>query len=444
MSYMKTMAMAGPFLACAAGAGWVNAQSTDAYHTIQVFPVVVDSASFAQRFSFRNPNAATVTIAPGYYPGTGTSQGTAIACPTFDIGADSVATYTSLRTICPGLATGSQFGYLYTHAINASNLPYAAYSRIANPQGNGFSVEAFPAHTFTSADATVIGIRRIAATPGSPAYQTNCFVGNLNDVTPPATPVTTTVDLTLTSSEGSQIGATTSVVLTPGKLTRLLDVFNFVGVPTGDYNDARVGFVESGPGEPGIFAFCTVQDNTSFGADFRIAKRERGLSHFLTYDHFTRTYDVAGQDDHTNRFSLVDSDMPTSYFPAGRPFKILSGGSRHNVHVFYFRHPDWVQCELIDPATGVRALSPYGLEMRMVASDAVTVIAGGDNSTGWGAVYLGDKADRDDGNNTRYTIEVETNAANTGPDLPYMLHCQSGSGHSLGEITEYNVATEHF
>ena len=140
----------------------------------------------------------------------------------------------------------------------------------------------------------------------------------------------------------------------------------------------------------------------------------------------------------------MDSDLPTSYFPSGRPFKILSGGSRHNVHAFYFRHPDWVQCELIDPATGVRALAAYGLEMRMIASDGVSVIAGGDNSTGWGKLYLGDKTDRDDGNNTRYTIEVENTGANTGPDLPYALHCQSGSGHTLGEMTEYNVSSEHF
>ncbi len=29
------------------------AQSTDGYHAIQVFPIVLDSASFAQRFHFR-------------------------------------------------------------------------------------------------------------------------------------------------------------------------------------------------------------------------------------------------------------------------------------------------------------------------------------------------------------------------------------------------------
>ncbi len=437
-TFRKLATALGLCATAALGTGTAMAQSTDGYHTIQVFPVVVDSASFTQRFSFRNPNSSVLTISPSYYPGTGTSQGVAIGCPSFNVAANSVATFASLRAICPALVAGSQFGTLYTYEINITNEPYAAFSRVANPQGNGFSVESFPAHTFTSGDGVVIGVRRIAATVSNPAFQTNCFVGNLVDYTAPVTPVTSTVDVTVTNSAGTTIGAPTSVLLTPGKLTRLLDVFAFVGAPAGDYNDARVSFVESGTGEPGIFSFCTVQDNTSFGADFRIAKREQGYSHFLG------TYDVGGQDDHTNRFSLVSSDLPTTYFPAGRPFTLLTGGSRHNVHAMYFRHPDWIQCELIDPATGVRALTGYGLEMRMIASDGVTVVAGGNDSTGWGETYLGDKTDRDDGNNTRYTIEVENNAGNTGADIPYRLHCQSGSGHTLGEITEYNVGTEHF
>ena len=444
MIKLRILAKVGLFAAIAASASQVAAQTTDAYHTTQVFPIVVDSASFTQRFSFRNPNSAIATIAPSYYPGTATSQASVIACPSFTVAANAVATFANLRAICPTLAAGSQFGYLYTQETSAGNLPFAAFSRVANPQGNGFSVEAFPAHTFTSADSMIVGARRLAATVNNPSFQTNCFVGNLNDVTPPVSPVTTTADVTVTSSAGAQIGAVTSIALTPGKLTRVLDVFNFVGAPVGDYNDARVGFIESGTSEPGLFSFCTVQDNTSFGADFRIAKRERGLSHFLTYDHFVGTYEVAGQDDHTNRFSTVDIDLPTSYFPSGRPFTILAGANRHNVHAIYFRHPDWIQCELIDPGTGVRALTGYGLELRMLASDGTTVIAGGNNVTGWGKLYLGDKTDRDDGNNTRYTLEVQNSGTSTGTDLPYGLHCQSGSGHTLGEITEYNVASQHF
>ncbi len=58
------------------------AQSIDGYHTIQVFPVVVDSTTFTQRFTFRNPNGVAVTIAPSYWLGTGTAQASvdAIGC----------------------------------------------------------------------------------------------------------------------------------------------------------------------------------------------------------------------------------------------------------------------------------------------------------------------------------------------------------------------------
>lgn len=142
------------------------------------------------------------------------------------------------------------------------------------------------------------------------------------------------------------------------------------------------------------------------------------------------------------RDSFINTDVTTSY--AKRPFTLLTGGSRHNTHVMYFRHPDWVQCELINPATGVRALPVYGLEMRMLDKDGATVLAGGSNSTGWGELYLGDKTDRANGVNTRYIIEVENNAANDGADIPYSLHCRSGSGHSLGDIIEYNVGLEQF
>ena len=82
----------------------------------------------------------------------------------------------------------SQFGYLYTYEINSANLPYAGFSRVSNFAGNGFSVEAFPAHTFTSAYSRVMGIRRLVAAGGAPPYQTNCFVGNLVDYTPNVTP----------------------------------------------------------------------------------------------------------------------------------------------------------------------------------------------------------------------------------------------------------------
>ena len=417
------------FLAIAAS-GLASAQSTDGYHSIQVFPVVVDSASYAQRFTFRNPNPDdALSVAVSYFPGTGTTQAAALNCDTVAVPAGGAVSFASLRAMCPGLTTGGQFGYLYLSENSAKNLPFAAYSRAANAAGIGFSVEAFPAHTFTSADSLVSGVRRLSAMGGSPAYQTNCFIGNLNDVSPPQIPVPTTVEYSVLNNAGVELGRN-SVILTPGKLTRLLDVFASANVPAGDYSDASVKFEELGSGEPGLMTFCTVQDNTSYGADFRIAKQEQGFS--------TPYSSIGAQDDHVSRDSIVDADMIVPGEMQARQFTIPAGAFR-NTHAIYFRHPDTVQCEIIEPVSGLRAANDYGLELRLMDQEGATVIAGGNDSTGFGKVYLGDKTDRNEGANTRYSIQVESNGQNDFGERPYSLRCQSGSGHSLGDIVRYNT-----
>ena len=413
-----------------------QAQTTDGYHTMLVFPVVVDTGSFSQRFSFRNPDLANpVTVSPVYFPATGTSQAASITCPSFVIPANREATFANLRQLCPSLAPGSQFGFLYTSESDGFNRPYAAFSRVSNPAGQGFSVEAFPAHTFTSADAVVTGIRRLAATASSPAFQTNCFIGNMNEVTPAASPVITTVKMYINNSAGVQIGLTTTIPVAPGKLTRLLDVFAVGGAPSGDYDNARVLFTENGTDEPGLITFCTVQDNSSFGADFRIAKQERGFnSPFAS---------VGAQDDHASRASNVVADVLVAGEAVARAFNIPPGDFS-NTHVMYFRHPDWVRCEVINPVTTFRALDGYGLEMRLLADDGVTVLAGGNDIQGFGPIYLGDKTDLGNGGNTRFTIEVESNGLNPLVNRPYTLRCHTGSGHTSGDMIGFNEPIVRF
>jgi hypothetical protein len=409
-----------------------HAQSTDGFHSIQIFPVVVDSAAFTQRFTFTNPDLdRPAFITPRYFPGVGTTQAAPLDCPPFTIPKNSLVEFTSLREICPALAAGSQFGYLYTNETNVGNRIYAAFSRVSNPSANGFSVEAFPAHTFTSADVVVTGLRRLSAGVGTPAFQSNCFLGKLKDDSAPDTGATR-VDYTVRDNTGTQIGAS-FVDLAPGRLTRLLDVFAAAGAPAGDYNDATITFHENGTGEPGLMTFCTVQDNSSFGADFRIAKQEMGKS--------TPFSGIGSQDDHVSRNSTVSAEAVTS--TGARAFAIPAGQAT-NTHVMYFRHPDWVQCEIIDPATLVRALPGYGLEMRLVAQNGTGVIAGGAGSQGFGKIYLGDKADRNNGANTRYSIQVESNGANEASPRPYRLHCQSGSGHTMGDLVRYQTPGNQF
>jgi hypothetical protein len=403
-----------------------SAQSTDGYHSIQIFPLVVETASFAQRFNFRNPNASTVTIKSTFYPDVAYNAAK-IECNDTVVAPGKSVMVPSLRTLCPNMAV-SQFGYLYTSEVSGENLPYAAFSRAASPQaGIGFTVEAFPAHTFTSADTVVTGLRRLAASGSSPPYQTNCFVANLNEVS--GASASTQVLYTLYDNLGNQIG-NGSVTLLPGQSRRMSDIFTIAGAPAGDWNDATIKFEEVGVDEPGIMTYCTVQESLTFGADFRIGKQELGSGGLANPS------DVIGsQDNHVTRNTVTNVDA------VGRPFTI-PGGDFANTHIMYFRHPDYVQCELVD-TNGARLPLSYNLEMRMVDQDG-QLVAGGNGVTGWGEVYLGDKTKRNNGSNTRYRIEVEDADQGASGARPYRLHCQSGSGHTMGDIIRYQEAIDRF
>jgi hypothetical protein len=173
-----------------------------------------------------------------------------------------------------------------------------------------------------------------------------------------------------------------------------------------------------------------VQESATLGADFRIGKQERGAGG-LSYPG-----DIIGsQDNHVARETLVSADG------VGRQFEIGTGNSA-NTHVVYFRHPDYMQCELVDSGNA-RLLPSAGLEMRMLDQEGA-VLAGGAGVTGWSDLYLGDKDERNGGSNTRYTIEVESNGQNAGAVRAYALHCRSGSGHSLGDLVRYKEAVNRF
>ena len=233
------LALAALFLA----PGIAAAQSNDGFHTIQVIPVVVDTASFTQRFIFRAAFLQPTPVSVRFYPSRGSTQATPLDCPSFEIPVvprPGRQVFKSLRDLCPALQAGSQFGLLYLRENSPGNLPFAAYSRVSNPQGGGFSVEAFPAHVFGGAPAIVDGIRRLAATATSPAYQSNCFLASLDDtVGPVRAPVT--VNYAVLLKNGSEFGA--SLSLAAGQFVRLLDVFAAVGVPPGDQDDAEFRYV---------------------------------------------------------------------------------------------------------------------------------------------------------------------------------------------------------
>lgn len=414
------------------------AQSTDGYHSIQVFPLVVDSGSFTQRFNLHNNNDYNIDLRVNYYPGMGVS-GVAITCPHIFINLGSEKVFTSLRAMCPALPVGtSQFGLLVltdqTTGSPGVNT-FAGFSRVSNPQGNGFTVESFAANQFNSAALHITGLRRLTATPSSPTFQTNCFLGNMPLFDPGNTPVSTNVHYTLHDKSGVQIGAGDEPLL-PGQFKRLLDIFFAAGAPAVDYDDAMLRVNYQTVSQAGLIAFCTVQDNTSYGADFRIAKQAG--AHTL----FGPGLTPSAKDILAVRDVRVDHDA------LGRIFEIPPG-VYSNTHVIYFRQPDYVTCEIINPATGLRATPSYGLEIRSAGPNEETY-GGGNNAVSLppssATSYVGDKENGNmgEGANGRAIIEVEDSETNSAANRPYLLHCRTGSGTTGYDILRYKEAIGRF
>jgi hypothetical protein len=396
---------------------------------------VVHTGSFTQSFVFGNGRPGQTTITPTYYPADGTTA-TRMTCPSFTI-PEQQRSFQSLLELCPALPPGSQFGMLAltSHVAGApygEGHTFSGFSRVSNPLGNGFSVEAFPAHAFTSGFSAVRGLQRRAATPGSPALQSNCFIGQMGAAAGGGHPVT--VQMSLTQPQGATINIG-FIDLVPGKLVRLLDVFDYFRAPPGDYQDAVFRF---GPmyvvDHPGLVGFCTVQDNTSYGADFRIAKSE-GAYCGENCDW------ISPSDNHVNRLTSVREDMKLPGEADARRYYLAPG--QQNTHIIYFRHPDAVACRLYSLDFG-RALTPLdGLEMRLVDREA-NVVAGGDGVVGFGQVYLGDKEQRGRGLNSRYAVQVENSRAPGGGIVSYLVQCESGSGHTPGDATRFGVIADEF
>jgi hypothetical protein len=275
------------------------------------------------------------------------------------------------------LPSGNQFGTLRI-SDNVSNgipLSFHAYSRVANPQGIGFSIPAYPNAVFGGGDSEVIGLKRQSAAPG---YQTNCFVGSRVD---PFTSFTY-VRIRLYSADNGQIGNTLERVLAPNELVRYLDIFSAVGASAGDYSNVRAHF-ETIQGT--LIAFCTVQDNTSFGADFRIAGATEGD---MTRQHWTSGGDAAWS---------------------------LSSYGQKAVFTLLLRTPDKLRCELMGSKF-------FYLELRVRDFFSGIVVGGGNDAWDTGVMSVTTSA--------ILTAEVSVREG-VSPVYPiqYGLDCWSGNGH---------------
>jgi hypothetical protein len=255
-SFAAVMAVALAF------AGIASAQQLG-YNFNFTLPIVAETQSYHSTIYVHNPKLATLTVTFTYIGATTSATPGTSTCGPLDV-APGNTVKTSLTALCPALNVGSNFGVLMS-AFTGGGGTYALYSRVQTPEGNGFSIEGMVANTCCGTVSEVIGLVRQAAPP---TFQSNCFISNQE-------PRAGRIVLTLASGDG-QVIASQIIDVKAMEFIRLLDVFATLNAPSGDLDNVRATFesiVPVGGGAPVLFvASCTVQNNTSFDADFRIAK----------------------------------------------------------------------------------------------------------------------------------------------------------------------------
>jgi hypothetical protein len=273
--------------------------------------------------------------------------------------------------------------------------------RTANPFGIGFSVEAYPiGHIGGGSNySEVLGLKRAAATMSAPAYQSNCFVATLDDP----------VDYQIQVYSGLGNGVINGTLL-PFQMRRYLDVFATAGVPAGDVDDRTVTvFVKTNSAQFShtLISFCTVQDNTSFGADFRIAKSFDGADPSRVR---TMCYGTLGNVGAQGCSSNLNATPPTLFN--------LTVKDRWLTMLYA---PDTVRCTLAGPRVA-------DLEIQLVESYPTNLVAGGNQAPSF--TYITPKRSATNfGNHQYYWIDVSfrEGGANILP-IPYGINCTAGNG----------------
>jgi hypothetical protein len=285
--------------------------------------------------------------------------------------------------------------------LNDASVPkeklFYAYSRVSNPQGIGFSVDGYPIGHIGGGDVSqeVQSVKRKAATASAPAYQSNCFVATLDDP----------VDYQITVWAGGPHVFSDS--LQPYQMKRYLDIIAAAGVATGDYQDVPVGFAKTTPSQyPNtLLAFCTVQDNTSFGADFRIAKTQNAAdpSRFQL-----------------NCFAVVwgPGDCTSTLEPWAPMIQNATTKIRLITRVYA---PDTVNCSVVSARSN-------DLELRFIRDYPYAIVAGGDNQSAF-SYATGPRSSFANGYHQYFWLEVGfREGGNATFPIPFGVRCFAGNG----------------
>jgi hypothetical protein len=376
---------AGLLLAGLAFSGLVSAQSPNGFASIIHLPVIANTASFHTTLFVHNPNVAT-DVQFDYYGATGTAGAGHIDCGIVSVAAGTTQQF-DVGTLCGLDPAASNFGSMRIYETSGSVRPIAAYTRVQAATGNGFSVEGYPIGGFANDNgpSVVLGLTRQAA---APTYQSNCFVSSIGE------PVV--VNMALFDGSNTQLGTTQLYTLGAHEMIRLLDVFTAAGAEIGDYSNVRAEFRQDATtvGNPSFSAFCTVQNNTSSDADFRLAK-------------------TVSPDDAT---TLYSTNQPKDGL--GDNLAVPAGGKA--VFGLFVKHPDFVSCRTVGSQTDnaeIRLLDPLG-----------NVVAGGDDINSFSEYFTGEKSTVNNGSNGMWTLEVGSRDGLGLDATKYNVQCTSGNG----------------
>lgn len=220
--------------------------------------------TFTSTVTLYNPNGSDVTVGLDFFDANNNAVPGPKPCSDVLVPANGTVAFT-LASQCTLDPTTSHFGPLIA-SDNAATSQIFGYSRTENSASAGFSIEGFPSENFATDTTNVTGLE--GSTNVAPTHQSNCFVTAQADAI--------TYDMNLfDGTTGAQIGSTVSGSLNPFEQFRYLDVFSptVANAPAAtDFSDVRAEFTRTSGGTQQVVAFYTVQDNATFGADFRIAK----------------------------------------------------------------------------------------------------------------------------------------------------------------------------
>jgi len=380
----------------AATVGLAEAQSTAAAGSVVVVPDVAATASYSTEVIVRNPNSSAMTLNVKFYESLdAASPGLRSCTPLIVVANQSVPL--GLGTQCSPLGAGSHFGMpVLEDAAVPHTHPFFAYSRAQTPGGNGFSVEGFPIGAFSGASADVDGLKRQAA---APVYQSNCFVGALSEGF--------SYQITLWDASNNLVGLPITGTLAPFENTRNLDVFAAASAPPGDISQVRANFSITSGGAPAMVAFCTLQESTFFGADFRIAKSIDALNDGQ------RRVACIGQDDCSG--TAVSVSQPET----------ISNAGLRNVYSMVITQPDYVHCALVAAPADLPNLQ---LRLRSPGDPFASAVFAGEAGAQSFSTFTGGRNAVNNGVASRWFIDVETTSGGTSVPIDFGINCRSGNG----------------